>query len=183
MVVPSASRSTAGTATPSARRWAAKACSAASWAAERTSTWCRLTNTSLPPQRTRAAADIGRGLRHSSTAVAPGSPYRASTAFTSSADSGGQSGSTSALPMPCARNAASPVPPAAPGVEAIRGQAAVTCRSARSARAPAAEVRPPTTRVATAATANEQIDADIHTWGVNPIAWATCVHADTHQEM
>jgi hypothetical protein len=37
--------------------------------------------------------------------------------------------------------------------------------------------------VATAATANEQIDADIHTWGVNPIAWATCVHADTHQEM
>jgi hypothetical protein len=45
------------------------------------------------------------------------------------------------------------------------------------------ELRPPISRVAAAATANEQIDADIHTWGVNPIALATSVHIDTHQEM
>ena len=152
----------------------------------RTSLWWRLTNTSVPPERTTAAADIGRGLCHRSTAAPPGRSYRANNVPASLPVSGGQSGSTSALPMPCARNPAVPGTPAALGRMVIRVQAAAAFCSpdeAALARLRKAAVSPPTTRVTTAATANEQIDADILTAGVKPIAWAMCVHADTHQEM
>jgi len=70
----------------------------------------------MVPWQTRPAADIGRGLRQATMvpvrgaaaflvpqAARPcpaGTPYLVSTAFTSSPVSGGQSGSTSSLPMP-----------------------------------------------------------------------------------
>ena len=52
-------------------------------------------------------------------------------------------------------------------------------RPARSCRASAENGKP--SRVAAAATAKEQIDADIQLAAVKPIRWFSLAHAETHQ--
>jgi hypothetical protein len=74
VVRPEAVCQTAGTDRPRPRRCAANACSAASWPAERTRVWWRLTKTVPSPWRTSPAADIGRGLLQATTVPAPVAP-------------------------------------------------------------------------------------------------------------